>query len=90
MDYPTLGTATLGQVDDSYYYAVSCNSCHHQVRLSLLALRAKLGPDYPLVKIRTRLTCTACGSRQIIVSYFTPAHAVTSLGSLFKEPFGRS
>lgn len=88
MQYPPLGRATLGEVDDSYYYAASCNDCRHKVRLSLLRLRAELGPDYPLVEVRGRLKCGACGSRRIIVAYYTPAHAVTSLGTLFQEPFG--
>lgn len=86
MVYPTLGTATLGDVDDSYYYAASCNACHHKVRLSLLRLRAELGPNYPLVEVRSRLKCHVCGSRRIIVAYYTPAHAVTSLAPLFQEP----
>jgi hypothetical protein len=86
MEYPTLGKATLGQVDDSYYYAASCNDCHHKVRLSLARLRAELGPDYPLVEVRTRLKCRECGSRHIIVAYYTPAHATTSLAPLFQEP----
>lgn len=88
MDYPTLDTAKLSQVDDSFYYAASCNSCHHSVRLSLVKLRADLGDDFLLADVRTRLKCCQCGSRRIIIAYYTPAHAVTSLGPLFKEPFG--
>lgn len=86
MEYPTLGAAKLSQVDNSYYYAASCNACGHKTRLSLLKLCAALGDDFPLVDVRTRLKCRQCGSRQIIIAYYTPAHAGTSLGPIFKEP----
>ena len=53
--FARLESATLKDVTDDYYYGCSCQSCLHAARLSLSKLRAHLGGDYPLVKIRERL-----------------------------------
>lgn len=87
MKYPTLAEARLADVDDSFYYAATCNSCCRKKRISLLKLRSSLGEGYPLLDVRSHLRCSTCHSKNIIVSYYTPAHAETSLGTLFKEPF---
>jgi hypothetical protein len=84
--YIKLGEATLGQVDDSYYYGASCQECHHSQRLSLLRLRSALGEAYKLVDVRSRLKCSACGSRRFIIAYFTPAHRNATLERYFTEP----
>jgi hypothetical protein len=76
MDYPGLGEALLGQVDDSFYYAASRTSCKHHARLSLVRLRQKLGGDYRLADVRQRLRCRQCGSRDMTLGYFTPAQRV--------------
>jgi hypothetical protein len=84
--YLTLNEAKLGQVDDTYYYGASCQKCGHDIRLSLVRLRAHLGDDFPLVDVRKRLKCSACGSRKIIISFFTPAHRNATLADRFNEP----
>jgi len=52
MDYARLETSTLKDVTDDYYYGCSCQSCLHTARLSLSKLRAHLGDEFPLRKIR--------------------------------------
>jgi hypothetical protein len=81
-----LETATLGQLDDSYYYGASCGSCHRSKRLSLVRLRSALGADYPLVELRKRLKCSTCGRKQLTVMFLAPGQAGTSLQNLFQLP----
>ena len=85
MDYPKLETALLKDVDDTYYYGASCRSCLHASRLSLTKLRAHLGDNFPVAKIRERLKCELCGSRQVVVTYRTPSQSTGSLVHLFEE-----
>ena len=54
MDYARLETATLNDVTADHCYGCHCTSCLHAARLSLSKLRAHLGPDIPLIKIRER------------------------------------
>jgi hypothetical protein len=86
MGYLRLETATLGQVDDTYYYGVSCSSCHRSKHLSLVKLRSVLGADYPLVELRKRLKCSTCGRRQLPVMFLAPGQSGTSLQHLFQRP----
>lgn len=86
MSYARLETATLADVDDSYYYGAECRSCHHSSRLGLERLRSVLGPDYPLTQLRSRLKCRQCGSRQITISFLAPNQAVGDLARLFQQP----
>lgn len=73
--HPRLEDAKLGELNDTdYYYGASCQSCLRKVRLSLARLRTQLGDDFPLVKVRTRLKCSTCQSKSIIVSFWTPVH----------------
>ena len=85
MEHAHISTATLADVDDSYYYGVSCQSCLRNARLSLERLRAKLGDDFPVVKIIGRLKCRTCGSKQIIVTFLAPNQGGSSLAALFRE-----
>ena len=85
MEYATFNSATLADVDDSYYYAVDCQSCLRNARLSLTRLRGLLGDDFPVVKVRTRLKCSTCGSKELTVTFLAPHQAVGSLAHLFNE-----
>jgi hypothetical protein len=86
MEPTNYNTAKLAEVDDSYYLGVSCQSCMRSVRLSLTRLRGLLGDDFAVVKVRPRLKCSTCGSREITVTFLAPHQAVGSLAHLFNEP----
>ena len=85
MDYANYSTAKLGDVDDSYYYSVSCQSCMRGRRLSLAKLRVTLGDDFPVVEMRTRLKCSTCGSKLSTVTFLAPYQAVGNLADLFQQ-----
>ena len=78
-------TAKLSDVDDGYYYGVSCQSCLRCARVSLVRLRGVLGSDYPVVKIASRLKCSTCGSKRITATFLAPHQAVGNLAYLFNE-----
>jgi hypothetical protein len=81
-----LETATLGQVDDTYYYGASCSSCHRSKRQSLVRLRSVLGDACPLVDLRKRLKCSTCGRKQLTIMFLAPNQGGTSLQHLFQRP----
>lgn len=85
MTYARYETAKLAEVDDTYYYGADCQSCLRSRRISLTRLRATLGDDFPLVNLRGRLKCATCGSRQITITFLSPAHAVGNLAQLFSQ-----
>jgi hypothetical protein len=85
--YARLETGTLKDVTDDYYYGCSCQSCLHTARLSLSKLRALLGGDYPLVKIREHLKCVICSSRKVTITILSPHHKGGHLIELFKRPY---
>lgn len=85
MEPARLSTATLADVDDTYYFGVDCRSCLRDVRLSLVRLRGLLGDDFLVADIRARLKCSTCGSKQIIVTFLAPNHGGSSLAHLFNE-----
>jgi hypothetical protein len=86
VEYATFSTATLGDVDDGYYYALDYQSCLRSARISLTRLRGLLGGDFPMIKVRTRLKCSVCGSKELTVTFLAPNQAVGSLASLFNKP----
>lgn len=85
MEYAHLETATLADVDDTYYYEANCRSCMRSRRISLERLRAMLGDDFPLKDVRTRLKCQTCGSKTLIITFLTPAHKSGSFLPLFNQ-----
>ena len=85
MEPANYSTAKLAEVDDRYYYGVSCQSCLRSCRISLVRLRIALGDDYPLIKIVRRLKCRTCGSKQVTVTFLAPHQAVGNLVYLFNE-----
>jgi len=87
MEYAGLETATLKDVTDEYYYGCACQSCLHTARLSLSKIRRDLGDNYPLIKIRERLKCQICSSRQVTITFLGPHQKGGNLHYLFaKEP----
>jgi hypothetical protein len=86
VEYATFNTATLADADDSYYYAVHCRSCLRSARISLVRLRGLLGDDFPVIKVRTRLKCSVCGSKELTVTFLAPNQAVGDLAGLFNKP----
>jgi hypothetical protein len=85
MEYARLETATLKDVTDDYYYGCSCTSCLHSARLSLSTLRAHLGADFPLNKIRERLKCQICSSRKVTITFLGPHQKAGNLHHLFEK-----
>jgi hypothetical protein len=89
MDYAKLETAALAHVDDSYFYGAYCRKCKHAARLSLEALRTRLGDDYPLAKVKDRLRCERCNSRQIVITFLAPNQKSGNVAILFSRPPNR-
>jgi hypothetical protein len=85
MEYARLETATLAHVDDSYYYGAYCRRCKHSARLSLSKLRARLGDTFPLLKIRDKLRCEHCCSKQIVITFLAPDQRTGNLVELFNR-----
>jgi hypothetical protein len=77
--HANFGTANLSDVDDGYYYGVSCQSCLRSAPVSLVRLRGILGGDYPVVNVARRMKCRTCGSKRITVTFLTPHQAVGNL-----------
>jgi hypothetical protein len=89
MEHAKLETATLAHVDDSYFYGAYCRRCKHAARLSLVKLRAHLGDSFPLRKIKDRLRCERCRSRQIVVTFLAPDQRTGNIAHLFRETPGK-
>jgi hypothetical protein len=85
MEYAKLDTATLTHVDDSYYYGAYCRRCKHSARLSLVKLRAHLGDNFPLAKLRDRLRCERCGQREVVITFLAPKQRTGNVAYLFRE-----
>jgi hypothetical protein len=84
MEYAKLETACLGHVDGSYYYGAYCRHCKHHSRLCLVKLRAALGDDFAVRKIRQKLRCERCGDRrQIVITFLAPDQRTGNLAHLF-------
>ena len=85
MEYAKLDIATLAHVDDSYYYGAYCRRCKHSARLSLVKLRAHLGENFPLAKVRDRLRCERCGLREVVITFLAPNQRTGNVAYLFRE-----
>jgi hypothetical protein len=85
MEGAKLETATLAHVDDSYYYSAYCRKCKHAARLSLVKLREHLGDTFPLRKVKDRLRCERCSSRQIVITFLAPDQKTGNVAHLFSE-----
>ncbi len=80
-----LETAALAHVDDSYFYGAYCRKCKHSAHLSLKKLREHLGDDFPLVKVKDRLCCERCSSRQIVITFLAPNQRTDNVANLFRQ-----
>jgi hypothetical protein len=87
MEHARLETASLAHVDDSYYYGAYCRKCKHSARLSLVKLRAHLGDDFPLARVKERLRCQRCRSRQVVITFLAPNQRCGNLAYLFGDDF---
>ena len=85
MEYAKLETAVLAHVDDSYFYGAYCRKCKHAARLSLVKLREHLGDTFPLVKVKDRLRCERCSSRQIVITFLAPDQKTGNVAHLFRK-----
>jgi hypothetical protein len=85
MEYAKLETAALAHVDDSYYYGAYCRKCKHSARLCLEKLRKQLGDTFPLVKVKDRLRCERCSSRQIVITFLAPNQRTGNVAPLFDQ-----
>jgi hypothetical protein len=85
MEFARLETAALAHVDDSYYYGAYCRNCKHAARLSLVKLREHLGDTFPLSKVKNRLRCERCSSRQIVITFLAPDQRTGNLAHLFRD-----
>jgi hypothetical protein len=83
MPYAGLETATLGDVDENYYYSAYCQKCQHGARLSLPKQREHFGADFPPIKVRERLRCERCSARDPIIGFLTPEHRTGILVQFF-------
>jgi hypothetical protein len=89
MEYARLETAKLRDIDDAYYYGAQCRGCGHGARLSVTKLIARLGDDYPLVKVRERLRCERCLSRAVVITFLAPNQRTGNIVELFaRKPGG--
>jgi hypothetical protein len=86
MEYAKLETASLAHVDDSYFYGAYYRKCKHAARLSLVKLREHLGDTFPLGKVKDRLRCECCSSRQIVITFLSPDQKTGNVAHLFHEP----
>ena len=89
MEYAKLETAALAHVDDTYYYGAYCRKCKHSARLSLEKLRKHLGDGFPLIKVKDRLRCERCGSRQTVITFLAPNQRTGNIAKLFNQPPNR-
>jgi hypothetical protein len=85
MEYAKLETAALAHVDDSYYYGAYCRKCKQSGRFSLVKLRTHLGDNFPLAKVRERLRCERCKSRQVVITFLAPNQRTGNIAYLFRE-----
>lgn len=66
MDDPLL----ISTLDDAekYVYRAQCKKCKRAKNIDLMKLRNRLGNDFPVRDLRTRLVCE-CGHKGHIVTY---------------------
>jgi len=49
-------------------YGAECRDCKIIVNVDLDALVTRLGPNFPIKQLRSRLKCAQCGGKRIITS----------------------
>lgn len=53
----------LGDLTAAYRLYGVCNACSRMDKLSVVALATRLGPRHPIARIRDKLRCRRCHSR---------------------------
>jgi hypothetical protein len=59
----TIGLFILEDLSDKYRLYGVCNACHRMDRLNLFSLVTRLGSDFPIGQVKTRLKCGECRSK---------------------------
>ncbi len=67
MERDPLSYMTLGVAWREIVYTASCQQCHELRRVDLRALAERFGEDFPLGDVRSRLRCSTCGGRDVII-----------------------
>ena len=56
---------TLRLVVERGELAFECQNCFHLSQMDTLELVGRFGPDVQVAKVRVRMVCRRCGSRQV-------------------------
>ena len=51
---------SLNDLLESFHLYAECERCQRSVQLSIEKLIERLGGDFPITDVRTRLRCTSC------------------------------
>lgn len=71
-----LVSMTLGQAARELIYLVECKDCKHRTRIDLREMARRYGDDDPLARLKVRLKCGQCGTKEfIITTYWLSASA---------------
>ena len=55
--------STLADLTQSYRLYGVCNACHRMERVNLIKLSMALGAAFPIMRIKTKLRCHECRSK---------------------------
>ncbi len=58
-----VAVSTLADLTQSYRLYGVCNACHRMERINLLKLSLALGAAFPIMRVKTKLRCNKCDSR---------------------------
>jgi hypothetical protein len=61
------------------------NSVSNALQKIGVKLRKRLGDDFPLAKVKERLRCERCNSRQIVITFLAPNQRTGNVAYLFGE-----
>jgi hypothetical protein len=61
------------------------NSVSNALQKIGVKLRKRLGDDFPLAKVKERLRCERCNSRQIVITFLAPNQRTGNVADLFGE-----
>jgi hypothetical protein len=76
---------TLAEAVELIAYGASCNRCHEMRRIDLAKVRDRLGPQFLVGDIRSRLRCSKCGNRNIIIVTLWQSASSTSSMSAHRK-----
>jgi hypothetical protein len=61
------------------------NSVSNALQKIGVKLRKRLGDDFPLAKVKERLRCERCSSRQIVITFLAPNQRTGNVAFLFRR-----